>query len=518
MKNLHLRAGVALAALVGTVVLAESHADACGACYSNASESTVVTDHQMALAISPNATILWDQITYAGNPKEFAYVVPVRRGTVIEASTETWFASLDAATRPIIMQPTPQYSGGGGYGGGGYGGNGGGYSGGSGGYSGGDGAGCGCSDADFMSMSSDGSGYADAAAGSSGYGSAAADAGAAPPPVQVVAKAVIGPYETTTVRSDDPEALQKWLEEHDYAIPEQSGPIIADYVERGFDFVAMRLQPGADVRSMRPIRIVSPGADLTLPLRMMKIGSGAQLGVTLYVLAEGRYETKNFPDAKLELSKLVWDFNQNRSNYQELSKAAMAANDGRSFLTEYADLIDSLASAAAGSGMVGSPPLEGTYRKACAAEVATSGWPKSEPLDAGAPEPVDAGAPDASADEPDASLPDASAPDAGPTSLPPRTPKPCDDFDVALEGKKRRDVWVTRLRANLPNRALDDTLVLEPSTPQQAVTNIHTAVAAGAITSRIAPRGPERLYGTYATFAVTAFVVSRVLRRRRRAG
>src|SRR5688572_19334146 len=108
----------ALAATTVLMVGAPRDADACGACFSGQSESTIVNDHRMALMISQERTILWDQITYSGNPSEFAYVVPAKRGTRLEGSKETWFSALDASTRPIIMSPQGGYPGGGGGGGG----------------------------------------------------------------------------------------------------------------------------------------------------------------------------------------------------------------------------------------------------------------------------------------------------------------------------------------------------------------------------------------------------------------
>ena len=108
----------ALSATSALVVASPRDAEACGACFSGQSESTIVNDHRMALMISQERTILWDQITYSGNPSEFAYVVPAKRGTRLEGSKETWFGALDAATRPIIMSPQSGYPGGGGYPGG----------------------------------------------------------------------------------------------------------------------------------------------------------------------------------------------------------------------------------------------------------------------------------------------------------------------------------------------------------------------------------------------------------------
>ena len=81
---------------------------------------------------------------------------------------------------------------------------------------------------------------------------------------------------------------------------------------------------------------MTPGADATLPLRMMKIGIGPKVGVTMWVIGEGRYHPANFPDVTIDDKLLVWDYSQNRSNYQELSRRAMASGNGNGFITEIA--------------------------------------------------------------------------------------------------------------------------------------------------------------------------------------
>jgi len=340
--------GLALGcALVGY----EGNATACGACFAAQSESTVVNDHRMALMLSKDHTILWDQISYSGNPKEFAYVIPAKPGTRLEPSTEAWFASLDASTRPIIMQPQPK----------GYGGGGGDYYGGDD-YGGGGGGGC-CS-----STTASAFGAAENAGSPS-----AADAGAggalggrAREPVEVVEQNVVGPYETVTLRANEPGALQKWLVANGYAIPEIAGAIIESYVSEKLDFIALRLRPGQDVRSMDPIRIVSPGADPSLPLRLMQIGAGAKIGITLWVISEGRYHTGNFPDAAIDFTKLIWDGAQQRSNYQELSQKAMATGEGRAFITDYADRPSvKITGATPQSGMLGNPGLGDAFFTTC---------------------------------------------------------------------------------------------------------------------------------------------------------
>ncbi|HEY2410275.1 MAG TPA: hypothetical protein VGI10_29925, partial [Polyangiaceae bacterium] len=77
------------------VSLVPAHARACGGCFHGpppvTSESTVVTGHRMAYAISAERTVLWDQIQYQGAPEDFAWVLPVKPGATLELSHDAWF-------------------------------------------------------------------------------------------------------------------------------------------------------------------------------------------------------------------------------------------------------------------------------------------------------------------------------------------------------------------------------------------------------------------------------------------
>ncbi|MCA9591627.1 MAG: DUF2330 domain-containing protein, partial [Myxococcales bacterium] len=111
---------------MGLSVIAEVRdASACGGCFHQApppqqpqqpqqptEESSMVSDHRMVFSLSRHQTVLWDQIRYNGDPKEFAWVLPVRPGTRVELSRDEWIASLDATTQPTIRQPQPQNVGG----------------------------------------------------------------------------------------------------------------------------------------------------------------------------------------------------------------------------------------------------------------------------------------------------------------------------------------------------------------------------------------------------------------------
>jgi hypothetical protein len=66
------------------------------------------------------------------------------------------------------------------------------------------------------------------------------------------------------------------------------------------------------------VRVTTPGASITLPLRMAGVGTGASVGITIWVVADGRYEPQNFPFFHIADSDLVWDFSTSQSNYTTL--------------------------------------------------------------------------------------------------------------------------------------------------------------------------------------------------------
>jgi hypothetical protein len=120
------------------------------------------------------------------------------------------------------------------------------------------------------------------------------------------------------LHSTDSSALDTWLTGIGYNIPATVQPILDAYVKEGFDFLAMKLLPNEGVKAMRPVRVTTSGASLSLPLRMASVGTGAVTGITIWVVADGRYEPQNFPFFHIEDSQLVWDWSSNISNYTTL--------------------------------------------------------------------------------------------------------------------------------------------------------------------------------------------------------
>ena len=51
---------------------------------------------------------------------------------------------------------------------------------------------------------------------------------------------------------------------------------------------------------------------------MAAIGTGASVGITIWVVSDGRYEPQNFPFYRIDDSALIWDFSTSLSNYTTL--------------------------------------------------------------------------------------------------------------------------------------------------------------------------------------------------------
>jgi len=272
-------------------VFAEHDAAACGGCFTPpAQTASDITDERMLLSVSTTQSTLYDQIKYAGSPASFAWVLPIHGTVDVGLSADALFDSIDVVTQTTIIQPQvncpPPPN-------------------------------CG-TQGDFAA----------------GTGGASANTGAAAPAVTVTKAENVGPYATVQLHSTDSSALDNWLAQNGFNIPADVVTVINQYVTEGFDFLAMKLLPNQGVQSMRPVRVTTPGGSLSLPLRMAAIGTGATVGITIWVVSDGRYEPQNFPFFHIDDSALVWDWSTNSSNYTTLRTNNETALGGKGWEIE----------------------------------------------------------------------------------------------------------------------------------------------------------------------------------------
>jgi hypothetical protein len=282
------------AALGLGLTLVAPDARACGGCFPPPGENqSVVTDHRMILSVSKTQTTLYDQIQYAGSPSSFAWVLPISGTVDVGLSADSLFGALGNLTSTVVQAPPD-----------------------------------GCPPPPSC-------GYYGSASDSTppSAGGSFADAGS---PVSVLKQETVGPYATVQLRSTDPTALTTWLTQNGFAIPPDIQPVIDGYVAEHFDFLALKLLPGKGVQAMRPVRVTAQGASPVLPLRMVAAGTGAVVGVSLWVLGEGRYEPQNYPFFAIKDQDLVWNWATGASNFKELRTQRAAALGGRGWEVETA--------------------------------------------------------------------------------------------------------------------------------------------------------------------------------------
>jgi hypothetical protein len=276
--------GLALALLL----LRPAPAAACGGCFAPLDAETLVNVHNMAVSLSPDRSILWDQIQYSGNPKDFVWVLPLATpDATIEIADQAFFDRLAEMTTPVVragIGGRPQ--------------------------------GCfGCCSAAAPTLQDDSEGASE---------------------VTIYGENVVGPYETVILGSEDPDALQNWLVANGYRVPESVVPTIAHYVETGHVFAVLRLAPGEGIEAMQPVRISFPGFMSTFPLKMVKVGARGELELNLMIFAEQRYEALNYGNARVDEDEITFDLDNVRSDYNDIFEKTIFDNGGRVWITEYA--------------------------------------------------------------------------------------------------------------------------------------------------------------------------------------
>jgi len=437
------------AAAFTAMVTVDRSASACGGCFQPPPppSQTVsdITDEKMLLSVSPTQSTLYDEIEYAGSPSSFAWVLPIHGTVTVGLSADVLFSSIDTLTAtqinpPPSSCPQPHCSSGGG---------------------------CGSS-----------------AAGNSAFD----ESGGGSNQVQVLKQSTVGPYDTVQLHSTNAGALDAWLTQNGFDIPTAVQPILDAYVSDGFDFLAMKLSPGQGVQAMRPVRVTTQGAGLSLPLRMASVGTGAITGITIWIVADGRYEPQNFQSFYIPTSQLVWDWSTQSSNYTSLRAAQEASFQNAAWELESSiDLSQQIitntilaggqysqygATAPASDATQDYLPIGNvTDAGACEADdpddaAGDSGWPDASWGDSGSPDASwgDAGSQDASFDDAGAG----GASGACETAEQVRN----DDIAALFAGMSSPTIRVTRIRSDIAQAAMTVDLLLQAASDQSEVSNV----------------------------------------------
>ncbi|MFS0698046.1 DUF2330 domain-containing protein [Streptomyces nitrosporeus] len=122
---------------------------------------------------------------------------------------------------------------------------------------------------------------------------AGAPAPGAAPPVGVVDRQRLGPFDVARLTATDPQALRDWLDGHGFTLPGPLASALEPYVDQGWEYVAVRLAPREEgevlTGALEPLHLRFASDRLVYPMRLSRLATTAQ-SLGLYVLADHRME------------------------------------------------------------------------------------------------------------------------------------------------------------------------------------------------------------------------------------
>ena len=114
--------------------------------------------------------------------------------------------------------------------------------------------------------------------------------------VSILDRKLVGIFETTTITSRDPKALENWLRENGFAISTNAEPIIASYIKDGWVFVATKIRRDnakPDTSTPHPLSFTFKTDKPVYPMRLTSLNNQS-LSVDLYVFSNARATAPHF--------------------------------------------------------------------------------------------------------------------------------------------------------------------------------------------------------------------------------
>ena len=179
----------------------------------------------------------------------------------------------------------------------------------------------------------------DGAASSGGWGETGGgdegDSGGPEGP-DVVFKGSVGAFDIAVLNGGTVEGVMQWLEDNNYQQDPNSEPLLAQYLEEDFMFVALKLGVETGVDEVHPIVIKYDGDEPCVPIRLTQIAAVDDMEIRTFFLGDGRVVPQNYRHVLVNPLKIDWL--ADGANYKEVISLAVDAPqaDGNAFVTEYA--------------------------------------------------------------------------------------------------------------------------------------------------------------------------------------
>lgn len=143
--------------------------------------------------------------------------------------------------------------------------------------------------------------------------------------VKVEAQFKVGEYDIVVLSATESTALDKWLKQEKYNIPDGAAPLYQPYIEAGQYFFVAKVDPEKvkyqDGRAvLSPLRFHFEAETFQLPIRLGMINSKGKQDLLIYILAlDQRYEVANYKNTFIPTNIEVK--NEVRENFGDFYRA-----------------------------------------------------------------------------------------------------------------------------------------------------------------------------------------------------
>lgn len=302
-----LATSVGLTAAGATLALLPQPAHACGGTFCDAGTPTPMPVNQTGENILFEVKDGWVeaqvQIQYDGDPAQFGWIVPLMAEPEVTVGSEQLMLAALTATVPTYTQSTTQIF-------------------------------CrdddreppslGCSD-----KSSDASFGANG--GDDGFDT---DGGGGEP--EVVSRGSAGAFEYVVLEGGSVDGVVTWLDDNGYVQDPDAPPILSEYLDEGFMFLALKLRPAAGADELHPVSIRYRGDEPCIPIRLTRIAAEEDMGIRAFFLGDDRVVSSNFKHVVLNEFRIDLLVDGVSDNYEEAVTLAVDEAGGQAFVTEYA--------------------------------------------------------------------------------------------------------------------------------------------------------------------------------------
>ena len=279
------------AALVGalSLTLVSNVAEACG-CFAPPDPTVPVVQagERILFAVQNGVVTAHIQIQYAGDAKDFGWLLPLPSVPTLKLGTEELFTQLIRTTQPrYFVRNTFTGNCGG------------------------------------LRSPSANAGFSE---------SDSVDAGSSSP---LVTESSIGPYHYAVLKADSKEEMFKWLTDNHYFIPTGTDETVGPYINPGAYFLALKLKSGKSAGDIQPV-VLSYASELPMiPIILTSVAAVPNMGVQVWMLGSSRAIPRNYNHVVLNDAQIDW-LGQARNYNEVVIRAISETPEKHAFITEYA--------------------------------------------------------------------------------------------------------------------------------------------------------------------------------------